>query len=103
MSLSCAEEGKMSIDSALNTLAELALIACDASYFTNSATDNPRLLSDLDPTHLYFGDALAPLLDTNPSNLPTFLVWAPTLTDGYTVIKEGDDLPSGGKFIAYKN
>lgn len=93
----------MSIDSTLNTLAERALIACDAAYFTNLATTNTRPVGDTDPTHLYIGDALTPLIDTTPSNTPQFLTSNPTLTAGYTVVREGNDLPSGAKFIAYKN
>ena len=41
----------MSIDPTLNTLAELTLIACDASYFTNTSTTSPA--EDTILTHLY--------------------------------------------------
>jgi hypothetical protein len=50
----------MSISGSLNILAERALIACDASYFTNTTQDRP--LGDSDRTHLYKDDPLTPLL-----------------------------------------
>ncbi len=47
----------MSISGSLNLLAERVLIACDASYFTNTNITDPRPLGDSDPTHLYVGDS----------------------------------------------
>jgi hypothetical protein len=45
----------MSINPTLSSLAELTLIACDASYFTNLSTFRPA--EDTDPTHLYMNKA----------------------------------------------
>ncbi|HJT21643.1 MAG TPA: hypothetical protein VJ746_14290, partial [Nitrospira sp.] len=96
----------MSID--LKTLAEQTLIACDASYFTNLATDNARPAGDTNPRHLYVGDTLTPLIDTTPSYAPQFIPTSPSPTnpdptDGFVVAKEGDALAAGAKFVAFRN
>jgi Ca2+-binding RTX toxin-like protein len=92
----------MSIDPTLNTLAEQALIACDDSYFTNTL---PVSTPGIDPgaAPVFLGAPLLPLVDTNPSDTPQFLTANPNLTAGYTVVQEGVDIPSGGKFIAFQN
>jgi hypothetical protein len=43
----------MSISGLLNILAERALIACDAAYFTNTNVTDVRPAGDTDSTHLY--------------------------------------------------
>jgi hypothetical protein len=45
----------MPINGQLNILAERALIACDASYFTNTSTTRPA--EDTILTHLYMNKA----------------------------------------------
>ena len=45
----------MSTSQELNSLAELTLIACDESHFTNMSTTRPA--EDTDPTHLYKNEA----------------------------------------------
>ena len=61
-----------------NTLAQQTLIACDASYFLNVATSESRPADDTNRTHVYVGDALTPLIDTNPSYPPQFIPLSPT-------------------------
>src|SRR5215217_4995728 len=105
-SLIYAMEAEMAIEPTLNTLAELALIACDASYFTNPATNNVRPVGDTNPDHLYVGDALTSLVDTNPSYAPQFIPLTSTdqdPTDGYVVVTERDAPTAGAKFVAFRN
>lgn len=94
----------MSISGLLNVLAERALIACDASYFTNTNIDYPRPPGDTDPTHLYKDDPLAFLLDSSPilnSYRPAYSYVS--LTQGYVVDQEFINEETGFKAVAFKN
>ena len=95
-----------------NTLAQQTLIACDASYFINVATSERfSPTDDTNPKEVYVGDALTPLIDTNPSYPPQFIPLSPNSsnpdpTEGYVVVAEGDDSQTtrnGGKFLAFRN
>ena len=94
----------MSISGLLNTLAERALIACDASYFTNTNITGPRPPGDSDPTHLYLGDPLDLLLDSSPilnGYRPAYSYVS--LTQGYVVDQEFINTLAGFKAVAFKN
>src|ERR1051325_6410812 len=99
-----AKEAVMPISGSLNILAERALIACDASYFTNTAITGPRPTGDTDPAHLYKDDPLTLLLDSSPllnSYRPAYSYVS--LTQGYVVDREFVDAQTGFKAVAFKN
>src|SRR5215471_5927120 len=97
-------EAVMSISGSLNILAERALIACDASYFTNININIPRPADDTNLTHLYIDDPLNLLPDSSSilnGYHPAYSYVS--LDQGYVVDREFIDPLTGFKAVAFKN